>query len=203
MNEVRPGEIYSHFKGKLYQIVTVAIHSESGEKLVIYQALYGEFKVYARPYDMFVSEVDHEKHPDVNQKMRFEKVVKNHRDEADFGINYEHKEHLSVKEREDKMQKRVSISENSIEDAVKEEMSEDEENEEEQINPALLEFLNADTYKEKLEVLSYMKDHIDARTLDSMAVAMDCVLPEGSYDEKYNFLIKCIKTHEKYELRRR
>ena len=203
MNEVRPGEIYRHFKGKLYQIVTVAIHSESGEKLVIYQALYGEFKVYARPYDMFVSEVDHEKYPDVNQKMRFEKVVKNHLDKADFGINYEHKEHLSAKEREDKMQKRVSISENSIEDAVKEEMSEDEENEEEQINPALLEFLNADTYKEKLEVLSYMKDHIDERTLDSMAVAMDCVLPEGSYDEKYNFLIKCIKTHEKYELRRR
>ena len=71
-------EVYRHFKGNYYKIIAVGHHSETGEKLVVYYDLSGENSTLVnpciRPLDMFMSEVDHEKYPDVKQKYRFEKV---------------------------------------------------------------------------------------------------------------------------------
>ena len=52
MREVLPGEFYRHFKNKLYQIKGIAYHSETKEKMVVYQAMYGDFRWYVRPYDL-------------------------------------------------------------------------------------------------------------------------------------------------------
>ena len=69
-----PGDVVRHFKGNKYEILYIALDSETMEKMVVYRALYGERGVWVRPLAMFLSPVDREKYPDADQTYRFEKV---------------------------------------------------------------------------------------------------------------------------------
>ena len=73
-DKVKINKIYRHFKGEKYKVLNIAQHTETREKLVIYMALYGDFGVFARPYDMFISKVDRKKYPESKQEFRFEEL---------------------------------------------------------------------------------------------------------------------------------
>ena len=74
MRTVEKGATYRHFKGNHYKVIEIAKNTETNEMMVVYQALYGDYGIFVRPLDMFLSEVDHDKYPDVEQKYRFELI---------------------------------------------------------------------------------------------------------------------------------
>ncbi len=186
------GGIYKHFKDKLYQIKCIAYHSETKEKMVVYQALYGDYSVYVRPYDMFMSQVDTEKYPDVQQKYRFEQVFP---DGSDMPQNKVlSSEALSERMSDNEAPKQL---EKSKAEAMKE--THEAESAEETIDPRLERFLDAGSYEEKLEVLASISNSLDDKLIDAMAVSMDVEVPEGSIDSRYVSLRNCIRAHAKYE----
>ena len=71
MREIKKNSIYRHFKGDLYLVIDTVINSETEEEMVLYRSLYEDCSLYVRPKDMFLSEVDHDKYPDVRAKYRF------------------------------------------------------------------------------------------------------------------------------------
>lgn len=74
MRTVEKGATYRHFKGNLYKVIEIAKNTETNEMMVVYQALYGDYGIFVRPLDMFLSKVDKEKYPDTTQEYRYEKV---------------------------------------------------------------------------------------------------------------------------------
>lgn len=173
----RSGEKYLHFKNKLYQIIAIAQHSETGEKLVIYQALYGTFQIYARPLSMFVSPVDKEKYPQVKQKYRFQWV-----EFKKTGQESSKTETTKMSGAESKKEA-VPISRTSAEQKM-------------------MAFFDADTIEDKYKILLEMREEITDRMINNMAVVLDVVIEEGPLDLRYEELKACLRTMQRYECNR-
>lgn len=153
MNRIpQPGTFYRHFKNKLYQVIAVATHSETGEKMVVYQALYGDYQVYVRPLEMFISPVDREKYPDAAQEYRFEQVFPGQMDE---------------------------LGENGNGSAATAGYGRPEPEEEPMGHEWLERFLDADRLEDQLAVLKQMEGHVTQKELDCIFLSLDLQLETG------------------------
>lgn len=162
MNRIpQPGTFYRHFKNKLYQVIAVASHSETGEKMVVYQALYGDYQVYVRPLEMFISPVDRKKYPDAVQEYRFEQVFPGQMDKLEKNGN-----EPAAENSEDRGY--AAAVENNVEYDNK------NQPEEEPMGHEWLErFLDADRLEDRLAVLKQMEGHVTQRELDCIFLSLD------------------------------
>lgn len=194
MNQIpQAGEIYQHFKGKLYRIVALATHTETGEQLVIYQALYGEFQVFARPLSMFLGKVDAKKYPDAAGKDCFMRIPM--AEAAAVPQPVPAPSENPVEPRPAAMPSESTVESRAV-------AASSENSVEPQPDPGLLAFLDADSYEEKLEVFASLEGKVDLHMLNAIAASLDLELSEGSLEEQYDTLKSCLMTLERYECNR-
>ncbi len=196
----RPQEMYRHFKGNIYQIRCLAKHSETGEMMVVYQAMYDTFQIYVRPLAMFMEEVNVEKYPDARQQYRFELLQDSELVSGSQAVEETISRLQAVEETISGLQ--------AVEEPVKEsnEGSGGTENAEEMqqlnIDPLVMEFLEADTYEQRLNILAALRSRITDEMINTMAMAVDLEIKEGDVEERYEELRNCLLTFEKYECNR-
>ena len=209
----KPHEIYKHFKGNLYQVVTIAEHSETGEQLVIYQALYGDFKTYARPLVMFTGEVDRQRYPEVTQRFRFElqgtDADRQIRETEAAGVEHPVSTQTTVTASQPAAaqatpivaQNRAAQATATAAQTIIAPVS-PAEDEEPALDPLVLEFLDADSYEEKLNILAGLHHRITNEMITTMAISCDIEVNDGEPEERYEELKNCLLTMEKFECNR-
>lgn len=202
----KPGDLYRHFKGNLYQIITVATHTETEEPLVVYQALYGDYRAYARPLLMFLEEVDRVKYPNVTQVYRFEKI------ERESLINTKESKEIKIALDSNNANgtdfinaNATNTSNTSVSDssnALTSEMQAEVDNEYGMVNKDLLAFLDAESYGEKLEILFAIRNKIDDRLMTDIEMSLDLSGHEGTIEDRFDLVKNNLQTLSKFESKR-
>ena len=213
MRTPRPQEIYRHFKGRLYQVLTLARHSETGEVLVVYQALYGDYDVFARPLSMFCSEVDAVKYPGAMQKERFQLWKGSEEAHALFAgespvtgnretraKQTEEDRQTREKQPEEGRQTRAMQPDGMFSQKEKPaEPSVQAAEEEVQLDPRLLRFLDANRMEEKMEILDSMQGDVTDEMIDIMAISLDTEIVSGEASERIAALRETIQMRLRFE----
>ena len=213
----KAGEIYRHFKGNLYEVLGVAAHTETSEKLVVYRDCNNAERVFARPLDMFMSKVDHLKYPFVRAKYRFtleaeavevEYVVEEVIAEENEGTEEEAVAEALAEEVEEVAEEvEATVEEAADEVAIEESPAKDTTTESAAdevpaLDPIVEKILDAKEYTEKIEYFELLRNRCDESMLATLAMAMDIQLEEDTLEGKYAQILKTFKMHEKYETSR-
>ncbi len=186
MRKPKTGERYRHFKGKEYQIVGVATHTETEEPMVVYQALYGSYGLFVRPLAMFLEQVDAEKYPEYAGQPRFAKIAPE--EDEDFSP--------------ENTGGAATATAGAVTTAAGGKQSESTRNSTNvpaDSQALLMKFLDLDNAKDRLELLQSAKDLLNDHIIDSMAAALDVQVPGGVLEERIVSLERCLATVARFE----
>ena len=204
----KPGELYRHFKNKLYQVIAVAHHTETGEELVIYQALYGTYGIYARPLTMFMGKVDSKKYPDVEQVYRFERLDASGLAGEEQKISgrpdkTEELRHSTAMEKQNQQEAEQDGSEGADGKKNREEGGEAGETAQGQtLNPLILSFVDTNDFDVKLEILSAMEDGAGQEDMDVLCESLDLPKKTGDIGEQIRFIRQDLEMRKKFDNKR-
>ena len=188
----RPNEIYRHFKGNCYRIMTLATETETRQTLVVYQALYGDYQMYARELSMFMSPVDKEKYPDVKQQWRFELVTFEASQQSPTPYMGQTQQ-VTTSQADQAKEYTISAAEQKQESSAQESL---------QVDPMVMKYLDADTYEDKLQILVAMRERLTDEIINTMSIAVDVEIPPGDINDRYEQLKYCLVTRERFECNR-
>ncbi len=201
------GEIYKHFKGKLYQVTAIGTHSETGEQMVVYQALYGDFATFVRPYEQFVGEVDFEKYPACTSRFRFTYVP---REELAASASQQMPQTVQTTGTNQMPQTAQTTGTNqmpqtaqttNVEKAPQTAQASPIRHQEQTIQDLMLDFLDERDFEKKEKILSELGAHKDLSDgiIDNLAAALDYVIDEGPLDVRFAQLRTCVRTRARFE----
>ncbi|MCR4650345.1 MAG: DUF1653 domain-containing protein [Lachnospiraceae bacterium] len=221
MNIPMSNEIYKHFKGNLYKILTIAIDSETEEKVVVYQALYGNYDTYVRKLDDFTAELDKEKYPDASQKYRFEPVdALNGTSQtepvnpvvSDTTVGAVGEAGVASKDsgagNQNAAVGNADVDENADEIGSPDSkdisgMTEEGPEGEVKLNPLVERYLDSDSIEDRIDILVSLRHRCTTNDISIMATVMDIEIDDTlDVEEQYRQLFNCVSTRGRYETNR-
>ena len=187
------GQIYKHFKGNLYKVLAVAVHTESEEKLVVYQSVENPDRVFARPLEMFMSDIDRFRYPLIRAKYRFTLVSE---------PEEETKEEETKEETLNEDTKGEDVKDEETEEQSDDDSAVYKDNGELVIDPYVEGVLDEKEFSKKIEFFEMLRGKCTEDMLTTIAISLDIQLQEGSIEDKYSQILRTLKMHEKYETSR-
>lgn len=194
----RAQEIYRHFKGGMYQVLAVAEHTETGEQLVIYQAMYGEFKIYARPLEMFAGPVDRDRYPEAEQEFRFQLQGPENGGGYVPNMTGGWRDEAGRDRASDPSEAERRLTESQAAELRTAEFRQEEPGP----DPMVLEFLDARTYEQRLNVLAALHHRITNEMITTMSLCCDIEVGGDDVEQRYEELKQCLIMKERFEIKR-
>ena len=196
----RPYERYKHFKGREYQVLLIAKNEKTMEDMVIYQALYEPYTIYAREVADFLSPVDKEKYPNALQDERFKLIGNEAKDERAADKEKPVREEIPKENKQ--AEEAVKYEKQAEEVRQKEEKPAEEKYDNSGVDPVLMRFLDAEDGQEQLKVIEECAGKITAQILTPMELSLGMEPSNESVDERIRNIRNNITTRMKYEIRR-